>query len=218
MPDQGGYMIRSFDFTDIGNVERFLDIAKTHIKYIEKSKSKEIRIPGVLVDHALIVSIFSAAAIEAALNLYVAIPVLYIQDPDTRSFMANLLTRCLRMSVPAKIRIVCQYNDTIAARKKLLKDIQELFAFRNSIMHSTPEYWEGDWLSSRFSDAAGYKPGRGQSIPSLSVYSESSDEFDAALRHFKVAQEFLKELKPMRPKKLTTKDAEALHDLIETFA
>ena len=77
-----------FDFTDVGNVDRFLDIAKKHLIYIEKSKTKEIRIPGVLIDHAMVTSIFSAAAIEAALNIFVAIPVLYIEEQDTREYSA----------------------------------------------------------------------------------------------------------------------------------
>ena len=51
-------------------------------------------------DHALVASIFFAATVEAALNLYIAIPVLYIRGRDLRKFFGTFSTQYQRLPIP----------------------------------------------------------------------------------------------------------------------
>lgn len=178
-------------------VKRLLEIAKRHLGYIERSHAKRTIIPGDLKpDHGIVASIFSAAAVEIGLNLFLSIPILLIKDGNLRKFFAVLLTKYLRLSVPQKIEFVCEFCPQIRQNKALLKRVRALFEYRNSVLHSSPEYSEPlgppnlDFveLSSTISEEDFVRH------PQLVSRGTSTLETEEAFRHYQTALDFLDKL------------------------
>ena len=190
-------MSESFAIGSADEVKRLLAIAKRHLGYIKKSRSKEIRIPGdIKPDHGIVASIFSTAAVEVGLNLFICIPILYIEDENVRRFFAVLVTKYLRLSVPQKIGLVCEFCPQIKQDKTLLKRVRTLFEYRNSVLHSSPEYIEplglpdlelGE-LPTTISEEDLIKH------PQLSSRGTSTSEIEAAFHHYQTALDFLGKL------------------------
>ncbi len=187
-----GFAIDSYD-----EVKRLLAIAKRHLGYIARSRSKEITVPGdIKLDHALVASIFSAAAIETGLNLFVTIPILLIRDTNIRRFLGVLVTKYSRLSVPQKIKFACGFCPQIKRDKALLKRVRALFAYRNSVLHSSPEYIEPlglpdlDWedLPSKITEEDLVQR------PQLTLRGTSSSEVQEAFQHYQTALDFLGKL------------------------
>lgn len=136
-------MSEPFSIGSAYEVKRLLAIAKRHLDYIKRSNTNRPLLIGDLKpDHGIVVSIFSAAAVEVGLNLFLSIPILYIKDENIRKFFALLLTKYLRLTVPQKIGVVCELCPQIRRNKTLLKRVRALFEYRNSVLHSYPEYSE----------------------------------------------------------------------------
>ncbi len=184
-------------------VKRLLGIAKRHLGYIERARSKGIYLsiggsPPVKLDHAIVASIFSAAAVEAGLNLFITLPVLRIEDENIRRFFGSLVTRRLRLSVPQKLDFVCEFSPSIKGDKDLLRRVKELFEYRNKILHSPPEYVEPlgfpdpenlpeeGWFRMEEKDLVRH--------PALSIRGPASDELEAAFEHYQTAHDFLNQL------------------------
>jgi hypothetical protein len=187
-----GFTIDSHDA-----VKRLLAIAKKHLGYIGKSQSKTITVPGDLkLDHAIVVSIFSAAAIETGLNLFITIPILLIKDANIRRFLGVLVTKHSRLSMPQKIEFACEFCPQIKRDKALLKRVRALFEYRNSILHSSPEYIEPlglpdlDWeeLPSKITEEDLVRH------PQLVLRGTSSSEVQEAFQHYQTALDFLGKL------------------------
>ena len=190
-------MSEEFAIDSHGEVKRLLAIAKRHLGNIGKSRSKAVTVPGDLkLDHAIVASIFSAAAIETGLNLFIVIPILLIKDANIRRFFGVLVTKYSRLSVPQKIEFACEFCPQIKRDKALLKRVRELFSYRNSVLHSSPEYIEAlglpdlDWeqLSSKITeeDLARH--------PQLLLRGTSSAEVQEAFQHYQTAMDFLGKL------------------------
>jgi len=190
-------MSEEFAIDSHGEVKRLLAIAKRHLGNIGKSRSKAVTVPGDLkLDHAIVASIFSAAAIETGLNLFIIIPILLIKDANIRRFFGVLVTKYSRLSVPQKIEFACEFCPQIKRDKALLKRVRELFSYRNSVLHSSPEYIEAlglpdlDWeqLSSKITeeDLARH--------PQLLLRGTSSAEVQEAFQHYQTAMDFLGKL------------------------
>lgn len=188
-------MSESFTIASSGDVERLLGIAKRHLGYVKKSRSKGITIsstspPPLKLDHAIVASIFSAAAIEAGLNLFISIPILYIGDENVRRFYGSLVTAYFRLPVPQKLRFVCEFCPQIKEDKALLERVRDLFAYRNSIIHASPRYIEPlglpDWeeLPNQISEEDFIR------YPQLSLGRVSSDEVEEAFQHCQTAVDF----------------------------
>lgn len=138
-------MSEPFTIDTSEEVKRLLSIAKRHLGYINRSRSKGSIISFPLspkLAHAIVASIFSAAAIEAGLNLFISIPILYIKDENLRKFFGLLATKYSRLSVPQKLNFVCEFCPQIKEDKALLGKVDALFKYRNSLLHSSPEYIE----------------------------------------------------------------------------
>jgi hypothetical protein len=190
-------MSESFAIGSADEVKRLLAIAKRHLGYIERSRSKETVIPGdIKPDHGIVASIFSAAAVEIGLNLFLGIPILLIKDDNLRKFFAVLVTKYLRLSVPQKIEFVREFCPQIRQDKALLKRVRALFEYRNSVLHSSPDYIEplglpdlnfGE-LPSTISEEDLVRH------PQLVLGGTSTLEIEEAFRHYQTALDFLDKL------------------------
>jgi hypothetical protein len=187
-----GFVIDSHD-----EVKRLLAIAKKHLGYIARSRSRAITVPGDLkLDHAIVASIFSAAAIETGLNLFITIPILLIKDASIRRFLGVLVTKHSRLSIPQKIEFACEFCPQIKRDKALLKRVRALFEYRNSILHSSLEYIEPlglpdlDWeeLPSKITEEDLVRH------PQLVLRGTSSSEVQEAFQHYQAALDFLGKL------------------------
>jgi hypothetical protein len=190
-------MSESFAIGSADAVKRLLAIAKRHLGYIERSRAKRITIPGDLKpDHGIVVSIFSAAAVEVGLNLFLSIPILYIKDENVRKFFGALVTKYLRLSIPQKIEFVCEFCSNIKQNKALLKRVRALFEYRNSVLHSSPEYaeplglpdWDWEEVPSQISEKDLIRH------PQLISRGTSTLEIEEAFHHYQTALDFLGKL------------------------
>ena len=206
-------MVNTYHISQHDDVKQLLNIAKRHLGYIKKSQSKEITVPGIKVDHAVVASIFSAAAVEAGINLFLSIPVLYIQQKNIRKFFGSVISKTLRMSIRQKIELIRKFVKKLGSDNKLIKDINELFDFRNTLLHSSPEFIESEKITADFERNIIKKT---QSIAELFSRGSSTSEAKCAFNHYKVALDFIKHLDVKIPNKTTLKamkDAEAGRNL-----
>jgi hypothetical protein len=200
----------------IGNIDRFMDIAKKHLDYIEKKQTKVLNIPGIIEDHGLVTSIFSAASIEAAINLYILIPIVYINNSETRIFYGDLISHYFRSPIHLKLKFICERFPDIGKNKNLLKRVNKLFSYRNLIMHSSPEHWELSDLTI-YSDGIKYSGKLKVSLPELKFDSKfgGEEEIKLAHKHFKTAEDFISKLRPFLPKKLTKINISQLRNFMQ---
>jgi hypothetical protein len=188
-------MSESFTIRSHDDVKRLLSIAKRHLGYINRSRSKRITLPGDLkVDHATVASIFSAAAVEAGLNLFTSIPILFIKNENAQRFFGALVTKHSRLSVRRKIELAREFCPQIEQDRALLKRVDALFEYRNSVLHSSPEYVEP--LGLLDSDELPNEITEEDLIPhpQLSSLGTSSLEVEEAFRHYQTALDFLGKL------------------------
>ena len=169
-------------------VSRYLKIAKRYARYLKSAK--EIRIPGIICDHAMIVNVFSAAAIEAALNLYIAFPLLNISKRQIRTFYGNLLTKYLRLSVRKKISFARSFSKEMRNDSKLLGEVNSIFDSRNSYLHASPIYSESSGVD--FSKLRGVSFKKFRTSPQLTTLTFSSQDVTLSLRHYSTAVKFIK--------------------------
>jgi hypothetical protein len=193
-------MPEELDFESWGPASELLDIAKKHLSYIKRARSGGLRVPGRAWNHALVASIFSAAAIEAALQTFIIAPILFIRDDSIRRFYATLLTRHVRLSTRDKIDFAKQFSPLLRKDKKLIQQTKELFSHRNTIVHSSLDYAEplalrdGDILSSdiRINEHFVRKPVLYHKVTGI-------DPIRDAFKHFDVAHRFIQKLSPFTP-------------------
>ena len=185
-------MSEFFAIASSSDVKRLLAVAERHLGYIRRSRSKSITLPGdVRPDHAIVASIFSAAAIEAGLNLFISIPILYIKDDNIRKFFGLLVTKYTRLSAPQKLNFVCEFCPQIKEDNALLRRVTALFAYRNSMLHASPEYIEPlglpdlEELPSEIGEEDLVR------YPQLSSRGISSSEVEEAFQHYQTALDFL---------------------------
>jgi hypothetical protein len=190
-------MSDGFAIDSYSEVRRLLAIAKRHLGYIKKSRSKTITVPGDLkLDHAIVASIFSAAAIETGLNLFVTIPILLIRDANIQRFLGELVTKHSRLTLPQKIELACEFCPHIKQDKALLKRVRALFEYRNSVLHSSPDYieplglpdFDGEGLPNKITEEDLVRH------PQLVLRGTSSSEVQEAFQHYQTALGFLGKL------------------------
>jgi hypothetical protein len=190
-------MSDGFAIDSHSEVRRLLSIAKRHLGYIKKSRSKTITVPGDLkLDHAIVASIFSAAAIETGLNLFITIPILLIRDANIRRFLGVLVTKHSRLTLPQKIKFACEFCPHIKRDKALLKRVRALFEYRNSILHSSPDYIEPLGLPDLYGEELPNKITEEDLVrhPQLVLRGTSSSEVQEAFQHYQTALDFLGKL------------------------
>jgi hypothetical protein len=190
-------MSKSFTIASDSQVKRLLAIAKRHLGYTAKSRSKTITMPGDLkLDHAIVASIFSAAAVEAGLNLFISVPVLFLKDENIQKFFGVLVMKYSRFSVRQKIEFACEFCPQIRQDKALLKKVRTLFEYRNSVLHSSPEYAEPLGLPDLDFEQLPNRITEEDLVPrpQLLARGTSSVEIEEAFEHYRTASDFLSRL------------------------
>jgi hypothetical protein len=128
--------------------------------------------------------------------LFITIPILFIKDASIQRFLGLLVTKHLRLSMPQKIEFACEFCPQIKRDKALLKRVRVLLAYRNSILHSPPEYTEplglpdleGEDLPSKITEEDLVR------CPQLVLRTTSSLEVHEAFQHYQTALDFLRKL------------------------
>lgn len=187
-------MTKSFNIISHEKIRRLLGIARRHLGYIKRSRSKKNTFWEAKCNHALVASVFSAAAIEAGLNLFISAPILFIKNEEIRRFFGILITKYSRISVRQKIAFACEFCPELKNDKALIARVDKLFKYRNSVLHSSPSYAEPlgfpdeDKLPNKISeeDLIPY--------PELSLQVISSFEAEEAFQHYRTALDFLSKL------------------------
>ena len=197
-----------------------MDIARKHLDYVDKIQRNELKLPGIIGDHGVVASIFSAASIEATINLYILIPIIFIKDNQIRLFYGNLLTKYFRSSIPAKLNFVSETFPELKKKKKLLKKIEKLISYRNRIMHSAAEYVEVNEIKYYLENNELKSKMSKNTVPEFRFDSDINSEKDIELarEHFEIAKEFIETMKPFQTRKLNNKEIDMLYNLIQQSA
>jgi hypothetical protein len=180
-------MIKYHPVLESVEVSQYLAIAKRYAAYIRRSR--EIRIPGIIGDHATIVNVFSAAAIEAALNLYISIPLLLLEDRQSRSFFGPLITKYLRLSIRKKIGFARSASLDLRRNPRLCEQVNDLFNERNTRLHPTPIYSESSGID--FSSLRKIRFDGLKKHPVLTTIGVGSDDVRDSLENYSAACKFI---------------------------
>lgn len=186
------YEIRKND-----EVKRLL---RASARYLNRAKKvKGDRVSATKIENAIISSVFSAAAIEAGMNIFLKWPLLFINDKYVQNFYGQMLNELKGMPAPRKVDLVSRFCSGLRGNKRLRKRTQELFSYRNKILHVSPEYVERFGLPDNFFDKGPIET-REISVEelvrkaSIEFTPPSDMSFRAAVEHYEIAEEFLKHL------------------------
>ncbi len=199
---------------EASQVQLPLVIAKRHLAYIKRGRGKpltlssDVRRDDPRLHHAIVSIVFSAAAVEAGLNLYLTAPVLLLADEGERRFFGLLASKYARLNVPQKLAFV--QETCLALEESLTRKIRELFNRRNELVHALPRYSEAyyvvDWpeepaapSGTRMARERGPKYLAGPSAfakkPVLTTFcGPSSDDLEKAFEYYDAAVELLDRL------------------------
>jgi hypothetical protein len=122
---------------------QLLNIASQHIKALPES-GFSVNEPkfSTEIDHALQAIILSAIAVEAAVNIALALPITGMRDHTDRRYAASMLKVINRSNIRQKIKLLLDNNPEFNLTPDEKKQAKFLFECRNKIVHSTPEYKE----------------------------------------------------------------------------
>lgn len=114
-------------------------IAKAHLDVLDKELQP---VPDVWLDHAMLVTLLSATAIEAELNQFIAMHGLAAENKQAIRFFGILLSRHYRTGATDKINLVQRVYPSIFEKANLRKRINDVIKCRNKIVHPQPQYHE----------------------------------------------------------------------------
>lgn len=122
---------------------QLLNIASQHIKALPEL-GFSINDPkfSTEIDHALQAIILSAIAVEAAVNIALALPITGMRDHTDRRYAVSMLKIINRSNIRQKIKLLLDNNPELNLTPDEKKQAKLLFECRNKIVHSTPEYKE----------------------------------------------------------------------------
>lgn len=182
---------------ELKQVELPLSIARKHLTQIRRAGAKRLRIPGdVRLEHALVSIVFSAAAIEAGMNLYILAPILFVNDAAQRRFFGLLSSRfATRLNIQQKLAFIKDTNPDVF-ENALLQAIRELFERRNALVHAAPSYSEASDQFQIVEDESQEGPQlrlekTTDTFPSLISAGPSSVDVDQAFAFYEAAVTFL---------------------------
>jgi hypothetical protein len=173
-----------------GDTERFMRVAGKHLNALRRCLGHAAFKQQNVDDHALVIIITLAAAVEAAVNLCIALPPLFIQDPSIRRYVLRFMTEANRAPMPAKIKFITGFCPVVGKKKLLLRKLNELLELRNSILHSSPDYAEPIGLPHRMPRVL--KPKHVKIGASLS--HQTAIPWTECARYYDSVSEFLKAL------------------------
>lgn len=119
------------------NPDHLLRIAKWHLAQIESAAAATTPAAAALLsDHADVVTVYSAARIEAGLNTFIGSPLLFMNEEGRRRFVAKIMTKYLRLPGPQKIKFLRDQVPTLKGNN-ILTRAEALCGRRNRILHTS---------------------------------------------------------------------------------
>jgi hypothetical protein len=113
----------------------YMEIVKEHLKRIteerDKYKGMAIGIGHGNTKEPIIVIVFSAFAIEAAMNMFLSLPRLYFEETNLNEIFLNLKGNSFWKKLQA-ISVICRDICDVTIEEKTIMDIHEL---RNELVH-----------------------------------------------------------------------------------
>jgi hypothetical protein len=174
-------------------VEFLLGISEASAKRAAKSADAE--------ENGIICVVFAAAAVEAALNLFVTIPLLYIPSKEIRQFYGRIVTSRARPGLQAKLGLAKEFSEALHGKDSLLKSITELFAERNEIVHSPAEYADGAIMPDEvdFSKSDEEIMKQVESVSTIRMQATKLYDPSSLAKYVADAREFISCLHPVSP-------------------
>lgn len=127
-------------FVDSWDYQELLAISKDHLDSMDAARVRPDAIIGTDNYAKLKVStVFAAIAIEAALNNFVLIHCLFVDEPYLQEVFGTVTKNFLRSSVHEKIKLL-RRNWPDEFPDDLIKDVKELFRIRNRVTHESDEF------------------------------------------------------------------------------
>jgi hypothetical protein len=124
---------------EIDTTKVFLKIAEKQLELMNNVHDDPIRTLFICSEHAIIIIIMSACAVESFVNAIIFLPILLLKKKNERQYYSNILKRYLRSNIYEKIELLSTY---FQFNKNIKEDIRILFKYRNEIMHASPEFQE----------------------------------------------------------------------------
>ena len=123
--------------------ETLLELAREHFDSLpEELSSLDDDYITQLTGHALQAIVLSAAAVESAINLKIALPVTSVTPADQRPYFSDVVEMAYRSSIRNKFAFVIKHTPGLQFSKEEKKAVHALFDSRNNILHPKPEYRE----------------------------------------------------------------------------
>jgi len=167
----------------------FLGISKTHLAYIEKIRSNTPRSNRKKYDHALVVIVTSACAVESFVNILLSLPILKLQSVKKRKYYSSVTRKYLKSSIRDKLSDLTKYT---SISRNLRKDLKELFEVRNKIVHASPAYNEVRFIPDEIWEQGGtIDPESMPTKPELNLLPISLEYVDVAQRSYRTAKSFI---------------------------
>ena len=182
---------------ELREVEFPLSIARRHLSLIRRSANKPLSLPGdIRLEHAAIAIVFSAAAVEAGVNLFIAAPVLFVQDEGLRRYFGVLLSRQVRrMSLTDKLAFISKIHPRISPQTGEMAEIRGLIERRNCLVHAEAVFSEDASIAGEEGEEGEGDLAFFRGRPALSTSSAPrTTDIDAAYGYYKAAREFLNSL------------------------
>lgn len=127
-------------FVDDFQYRELLAISKEHLDSLDLSRVRPDAVIGVDNYAKLKVStVFAAISIEAAVNNFILMHCLFLQQPYLQEVFGTIATKFLRSSIHDKIKVLRQ-NWPDEFPDDLIHDVRELFRIRNQVTHLSDEF------------------------------------------------------------------------------
>ena len=124
------------------SLDPLLRIARWHLDEIARTKTTTPELASLVVDHATVATVFSAAAVEHRLSDFLCSPAIFMEEDGPRRFVGRLLTRyVLRLPAIRKLEFLREQVPELKGNPVLTK-LEDLFTRRNRIVHTSYTYQE----------------------------------------------------------------------------
>jgi len=158
---------------------RMLSIAQDSLDRVERSRVREDTVIGMdNWDRLYVSTVFSAIAIEAAINDFLQIHCLFAHSPYLQEFFGKAVDALTRLSTPEKIKLVKKFS-SCTIEQDLLDEVRRLIEIRNRIIHQKGEF------------TPGHKREEGTASLSLALSPVKDGEIVHMMRHPDIARRFL---------------------------
>ncbi len=133
-------LARTYKIKSNEEVSRLLRISTRHLNAANSIKTTPHS--AIKIELAIVSSVFSAAAIETGLNVFLTLPVLFIKDNYIQNLYGSMLNDFKAIPAFKKVALASRFCSKLKGNRKLIASVNDLFAYRNKILHVSPTYAE----------------------------------------------------------------------------